>query len=168
MACLACGRSFHDECEVGCEACHGNLDVAIKSLATGSNLKADEQVTDVLSTGRKRAAKLYGHLITGSLPCEWRGLQNCGGGAPIVGCINGFAQDIHHGPDKFTLNNARENIHLICKKCHKHWHFINDPLYSREIYITTKHEPVAATHEELYAAELKWVKTPRGHFKVEE
>jgi hypothetical protein len=168
MACIACGRSFHDECEIGCDACHGNLDSITKSLATGSNVKPDERVTDVLSTGRKRAAKLYAHLMSPTTPCEWRGKKNCGGGATIVGCINGFTQDIHHGPDKFTLNNDRDNVHLICKKCHKRWHFYNDQLYERDLYRTTKHEPIEATYEELYSFELQWVKTPRGNFKVEE
>lgn len=172
MPCLGCGRQFHDECETegGCEKCHDNTSPITLSLTSpGSRFKPDDQVTDVLSTGRKRAVALYGHLNRSDLPCEWRGLKNCGGGAvPIYGCINGFRQDIHHGPDKNTLNNNRDNINLICKKCHKRWHTANDEVYDRELFILTKHEPQEATYEELYEAELKWVKTPRGHIKIDE
>ncbi len=171
MACTACGRDFHEECEMyDCYECHEKAVAIATEKITGvsTRVKPDELVTDVLSTGRKRAAKLYGPEMEKTLPCEWRGKKNVGGGIPIIGCINGFRQDIHHGPDKNTLNNQRENVHLICKKCHKRWHYTNDSHYNRDTYITTKHEPVDATHKELYDNELKWIKVPRGDFKVNE
>lgn len=169
MGCIACGRGFVDECENNCEE---EREKALEALALEdepkSRFKTDDKVTDVLSTGRKRAAKLYAHLIDGELPCEWRMKKNVGGGLPIYGCINGFAQDIHHGPDKNTLNNERHNIHLICKTCHKRWHITNDPVYDRDKYILTSHEPLDATREELYDYNLKWLRTPKAHFKVDE
>lgn len=173
MACTACGRSFHEECEneKGCDDCHKKEVVEATEKISGKMGRpqlGDDEVTDVLSTGRKRAAKLYGHLMDKTLPCEWRGKKNVGGGIPIYGCINGFRQDIHHGPDKTTTNNSRSNVHLICKKCHKRWHMVNDPVYDKDKYILTKHEPVDAEHKELYDNELKWVKTPRGNFTVNE
>lgn len=170
MACTSCGRGFHSECDIGCKECHEEgerLANSIREIGVKRRpLLPDHLVTDVISTGRKRAASMY--KIDNTLPCEWRGLKNCGGGIPIYGCINGFMQDIHHGPDKNTLNNERENIHLICKKCHKRWHFTNDSVYVREEYVLTKHEPEEATREELYQYELKWITTPRGHFNVDE
>jgi hypothetical protein len=168
LACIGCARGFHAECDTNCKDCHEDLPPVAKTFVSAGNLKADYKVTDVVSTGRKRAARLYGNLMDKELPCEWRGKKNCGGGIPIYGCINGFRQDIHHGPDKNTLNNERSNIHLICKKCHKRWHFTNDNEYKRELWVETKHEPVDATHEELYAAELKWLPTRRSGFKVNE
>jgi hypothetical protein len=122
LACTSCGREFHEECESNCYDCHEHvLDVAVEKL-TGRRqregpYKSDDEVTDITSTGRKRAAKMYGSLMDKTQPCEWRGKKNVGGGIPTMGCVNGFRQDIHHGPDKTTTNNARENIHLICKKC---------------------------------------------------
>ncbi len=173
MACIACGRDFHEECDTDCYDCHEHeLEVASEALVGKGRregpYKSDDEVTDITSTGRKRAAKMYGNLMDKTLPCEWRGKKNVGGGIPIIGCVNGFRQDIHHGPDKTTTNNSRENIHLICKKCHKRWHYTNDAVYEKEKYIQTKHEPVDATRKELYDYELKWLRTPRGNFKVDE
>ena len=171
IGCISCGRGLPEECENNCEE---EREKALQALAIEEEekktpyYKSDDKVTDVLSTGRKRAAKLYGHLIDGEYPCEWRLKKNVGGGIPISGCINGFAQDIHHGPDKNTLNNERHNIHLICKTCHKRWHITNDPVYDRDKYINTKHEPLDATREELYAYNLVWLRTPKAHFKVDE
>lgn len=171
MACLACGRKFHDECENGdCENCHSN-DNLVRTFNVsgigrgGSTQKSDSEVTDVLSTGRKRAAELY--PINKMLPCEWRGLKNCGGGIGIIGCENGFQQDRHHGPIKNTLRNESGNVHRICKKCHKRWHFINDEVYDEEKYSKTQHEPQEATQQELREFELRWVRTPRSHVKIE-
>jgi hypothetical protein len=167
VACTACGREFHEECATNCHDCHEHrIREAIAKI--GAPVKSDDQVTDVLSTGRKRAAKMYGDLMDKTLPCEWRGKKNVGGGIAIFGCINGFRQDIHHGPDKTTTNNSRANVHLICKKCHKRWHTVNDPVYDRDKYLLTKHEPFDATHDELYAYELKWQSTPRSHITVNE
>lgn len=171
MACLPCGRKFHDECENGgCENCHSD-DSVVRSFVTsgngrgGSTPKSDSEVTDTLSTGRKRAAEKY--PLNRMLPCEWRGLKNCGGGVPIVGCENGYQQDRHHGPIKNTLRNELGNVHRICKKCHKRWHMFNDDVYDEETYSQTQHEPQEATQQELREFELRWIRTPRSHVKVE-
>ncbi len=98
-------------------------------------LKSNDDIGDVLSTGRKRAAEAK-PIPDGGTVCEWAGLKYAGGGVkPIIGC-NGtillekrgmYAR--HHGPDKSTLNNADNNLHLICPKCHNRWHALNDPFY---------------------------------------
>jgi hypothetical protein len=173
MACIYCGRGFHDECERGCPDCHGEEDSRISN--TISNLVGSggpgrpaldpSQVTDRYSTGRKRAAALY--PLNNKEPCEWRNLKNCGGGVPVIGCLNGFQQDRHHGPVKDTLRNERENVHLICKKCHKRWHYFNDPVYLEEKWDDTSHEPVPATEAELRAFELKWSRTTRSHVLID-
>lgn len=93
-------------------------------------------LADVTSTGRKRVARMY--PITPGQVCEWAGKKNCGGGVnPVMGCLNNPATDLHHGPDKNTLNNEKgsrgvgekENVHVICAECHNMWHAANDPLY---------------------------------------
>lgn len=104
------------------------------------------------STGRKRAKTMYpmpiGHI------CEWAGLAAAGGGVhPVVGCPGYPATDIHHGPDKNTLNNMRftagtsdgaQNCHLICSFCHNAWHAANNPDYpkrNKEERIAKQAEP---------------------------
>lgn len=93
---------------------------------------------DPQSTGRKRVDRMY--RIPPGLMCEWAMLASAGGGiAPIVGCVGYPAQDLHHGPDKNTLNNAKasmgigvdENVHRICSHCHNAWHGANDQYYPR-------------------------------------
>jgi hypothetical protein len=85
-------------------------------------------VRDLESTGRKRAAKLY--PLNRENDCEWKGLKNAGGGGiPIVGCLAGKQEAIHHGPDKNTLANYVGNVHRICTNCHNRWHTLNDILY---------------------------------------
>lgn len=99
-------------------------------------------ITDVTSTGRKRAAMLY--PIIGEIVCEWAGLARAGGGGePIVGCKWNIiiadkgptGGDIHHSPDKNVLNNTPGtlggNAHRICKSCHHTWHARNDKLYAK-------------------------------------
>jgi len=90
--------------------------------------KDDSSLRDQQSTGRKRAAKLF--PLDSEASCEWKMQKNCGGGQfPIVGCLNGFQQARHHGPDKNTLNNEKGNVHRICHTCHNRWHTLNDPDY---------------------------------------
>jgi hypothetical protein len=48
---------------------------------------------------------------------------------PVIGCFNNAATDIHHGPDKNTLNNTPENVHRICSDCHNRWHAANNQYY---------------------------------------
>ena len=94
-------------------------------------LKVDSGVADVKSTGRKRA--VLAKPIKPGAPCEWLGLRYAGGGAiPIVGCLEGTQTNIHHGPDKNTLNNRQSNLHAICSECHNRWHTLNDSYYPEE------------------------------------
>lgn len=175
MPCISCGRGFHDECH-DCQTCHGIIEDQVNNLATvgnayqprqGSRELPDHLVTDIYSTGRKRAARDF--PLNRMAPCEWRGLKNVGGGMPIVGCVNGYQQDRHHGPDKTTTNNDPSNVHRICKKCHKRWHYTNDAVYDQQSWSETKHEPEEATEEELKEYERRWIATARGSFrKVEE
>lgn len=90
--------------------------------------KEAQDITDVQSTGRKRAAQLF--PIHEGMVCEWSRLAKAGGGVtPIVGCIDNTATDRHHGPDKNTLNNKEGNVHRICSPCHNLWHARNDQYY---------------------------------------
>jgi hypothetical protein len=156
MGCTACGRFFHDECEEGCETCHGNEDRKVKTLTgdRGAPTKNPEDVTDPYSTGRKRAATQYPLFKTN--PCEWRGKKNVGGGEPIIGCISGLQQDRHHGPVKNPLRNEPGNVHRICKHCHNRWHAVNDSIYDEAAYDLLPHSPEPADELELLANEAKW------------
>ena len=114
--------------------------VTIRAKEVGRPMSEAHEITDVLSTGRKRAAMLY-PIFEGML-CEWAGLKNAGGGVvPIIGC-NGnklspkkggdgelVQGDVHHGPDKNTLANQPGNAHRICAYCHHRWHAANDKFY---------------------------------------
>lgn len=97
---------------------------------------------DPASTGRHRQAKMY--PISIGQVCEWAGLKGMlGGGVEVmVGCVNNPATDLHHGPDKNTLNNEKasfgvgvqENTHIICSECHNMRHALDDahyPTYDR-------------------------------------
>lgn len=164
MACLSCGRGFHWECESGCEDCHEGesrrlreqiaLPNSVYDTKGGTIIKEPEHVKDRHSTGRKRAAELY--PIIKHRACEWRGKKNCGGGIPIVGCVDGKQVDRHHGPIKDTLENTPGNVHRICKKCHNRWHTVNDGGYEEEKWAETKHEPQPAEEIELLANEVYW------------
>lgn len=162
MACLSCGRGFHDECEIGCVTCHADQVQLIKSFKTsnsiaageGAPIKDQQNIKDRLSTGRKRAAMLY--PLFRDQPCEWQGKKNCGGGQPIIGCINGLQQHRHHGPVKDPVHNELGNVHRICNNCHSRWHAVNDPVYNEEEYKNTRHQPEDAEEMELLANEAKW------------
>ncbi len=161
MGCPACGRGFHDECEKGCTNCHPDVIKIAKSLSNigsgngvGAPTKNPEDVKDKFSTGRKRAAQLY--PLFKDKPCDWQGQKNCGGGSPIVGCINGMQQDRHHGPVKQVLRNEPGNVHRICKNCHARWHAINDPIYDEDEWDKTEHKPEPAEAVELLANEAYW------------
>jgi len=107
----------------------------------GRPLSDPEDIKDVTSTGRKRAAAM--HPILEGMKCDWAGLKHAGGGVfPIVGCAghvlkkkgahegNVWQGDLHHGPDKNVLHNTPGvNLHAICNQCHKRWHELNDPHY---------------------------------------
>lgn len=190
--CMACVVDLHEECwepialDTGywqC-CCWQNSDPDAKSAREGRVAGVDE-VTEVLSTGRKRAAMVA--PIFPGMPCEWAGLRYAGGGPhPIVGCVGNTIADVkknadlpenatkrgerHHGPDKNTLNNAPgTNLHRICSACHTHWHALNDRYYADERpgadvqwlpldgHKNFRHDPdTKATPEELALSEQWW------------
>lgn len=97
-------------------------------LDSSGEAEIEKEMRDPISTGRKRAARLY-KIQPGSV-CEWAWKKNAGGGiVQIVGCTGRPAVHIHHGPDKSTLNNERDNISIICNFCHNRWHTENDRYY---------------------------------------
>lgn len=151
--CWSCVCDLHEECfdlqpvdDVGYKCCcfdgkHGSEAVTwVKEV--GRPISQPDEIEDVLSTGRKRAAMLY--PIYEGMVCEWAGLKNAGGGVvPIIGCKgnrlspkkggdNELVQgDVHHGPDKNTLANEPGNAHRICAYCHHRWHAANDKYYGK-------------------------------------
>lgn len=148
--CLPCIVGYHAECWIpsNLECCCASLieeapvaesvmsedNAAVEKKERGGQLKQGKDVKDLESTGRKRAAIMYPIPKEGEpgypLKCEWQMLAFAGGGKiPIVGCIDGIAKAIHHGPDKNTLANFVGNVHRICPRCHNRWHTVNDPLY---------------------------------------
>lgn len=167
--CLACKNGWHAECidsrpfadgfstcccyEVSTMAAQPQSPIpAIQVLDTRRAEKADEDIKDQTSTGRKRAAAMYPlpSVESGGMVCEWANLAMAGGGVqPIVGCEGNVIADtkekvlnedgsvriwpgnIHHGPDKSTLNNVPSNVHRVCPVCHNRWHALNDPYYSK-------------------------------------
>ena len=162
--CLSCGRFLHSECRnpVGDKCCcsasvfgpEGSNEVVSTETKTR---RLKENVT--ISAGRKRAAVLY--KPDPSLPCEWRNKSNCGGGLyPIVGCIDGYQEHRHHGPDKTTTNNDRGNIHLICPTCHNRWHAKNNGPYKElgadapSTYGALPHNPRPVTAQEIITGEV--------------
>lgn len=178
MACLDCGRGFHELCQE-CTCCEdkpitGGGDTnseppnssrqndpkeQIKSGKRNRKLKSDDKLKDPHSTGRKRAAALF--PLKSDEPCEWKGKAYCGGGKyPIIGCINGKQEHRHHGPDKNTLNNSPKNVHRICDDCHNIWHSQNDPTYD-SYAAKLEHEPRIATAQELVDRATKGIYVAR-------
>ena len=179
LPCLYCCADEHIFCtnpdEVKLVCCCFNehtsaVDEANIITATkerGGQVKGYDSVTDIESTGRKRAAILY--PISEGMICEWAGLLIAGGGVkPIVGCIGNLAKNIHHGPNKSTLANRPENTHRICTFCHNRWHSKNDEYYGSrptgsEPFIPladfqwTEHDSeTKATPEQTVQNELDW------------
>ncbi len=167
--CIHCARGFNELCEEE-EACSDRIENRQRS---GSNKlsgasdnvresdsegisgsggrtrgsKRDDELKDPHSTGRKRAAILF--PLDKDEPCEWRSKAYCGGGKyPIIGCLAGFQENRHHGPDKNTLKNEEGNVHRICDDCHNIWHSQNDPTYD-SYNAKLKHEPRGATPHEI-------------------
>ena len=138
--CIDCAEGFSELCQLG--GCATEPEVASltdllangfseppKKLRDSRRKKNDINLKDPQSTGRHRAVAIHGKADPGEA-CEWLGLANCGGGYfPILGCDSGVQENLHHGPDKNTLNNERINIHKICSQCHNRWHTMNDPDY---------------------------------------
>jgi hypothetical protein len=135
--CPPCICGWHFECyeanyDEGSCCCNGLVDELIETteVKRGGPTKPDELVTDVTSTGRKRAAVMY--PIEEGMICEWANLRFAGGGIkPIIGCEGRPASARHHGPDKDTLNNNPGNVHRICVFCHVRWHTRNDEFYGK-------------------------------------
>lgn len=134
--CLPCSNGYYRECTqpvvdkellLACGIVNTVIDDT-KARQRGGQVKFPEDITDVQSTGRKRAAQMY--PITEGMKCEWQSLARAGGGViPSIGCHNGMASNVHHGPNKSTLDNRKENVHRICSKCHNRWHSANDEFY---------------------------------------
>lgn len=199
-ACWACICGLHEECydtipvDEMYKCCCLDVqksDTIEMGREIGRPVSAPEDINDVLSAGRKRAAMLY--PIYDGMICEWSGLKNAGGGVvPIIGC-NGnklsskkggdgelVQGDVHHGPDKNTLENGAGNAHRICAFCHHRWHAANDKFYGKRPtrddgkidgtkpflplpeYEWTKHDPeTKATEEELEENEIYWTRNSK-------
>ena len=163
--CLECQAGYPWWCTSNCEdevePTGGNQ--------RGGQVKDNSDVTDITSTGRKRAADAY-PIIPG-MECQWAGLKCAGGGiVPIIGCLGNKAVARHHGPDKNTLHNDAGNVHLICVHCHNRWHTANDSYYAGErpsgdntdspwlpVGEVKQHDSITkATAEEVINNELYW------------
>lgn len=192
LACQPCALGYHWECASPVEEDeNGYFCCCVSELRKGLTVDEDEDgaeraVTNNLTTGRKRAWRLA-PIMTG-MTCEWAGLRYAGGGiVPIVGCDGNLLAkvkkgadlpegidsrgELHHGPDKATLNNAAgQNLHRICSSCHHRWHALNDKFYpphrpgAEESWVPEPehgrnwpHDPIAlATAEEIEASEDWW------------
>lgn len=195
-ACWGCVVGLHEECldmtpvdDAGYNCCCFSKPKGSEereSREVGRPVANPEDITDVLSAGRKRAAMLY--PIYDGMTCEWAGLKFAGGGVePIIGCDNNKLSskkggegelvqgDVHHGPDKNTLENGAGNAHRICAYCHHRWHAANDKYYGKRPtkedgkidgtkpflplpeYEWVKHDPdTLATEEEIKENEIYW------------
>lgn len=129
-----CVIGFHFECENKPNedecCCSGTT---LKPLGITGPQKADEDIRDPKSTGRKRAV-LVKSISPGDI-CEWAGLKFAGGMIdPIVGCMGNLAAAIHHGQqgNKSTLDNRVENLAKICDTCHNRVHSLNDKYYGED------------------------------------
>lgn len=126
-----------------------------KKTRDSRRVKNDMNLKDPQSTGRHRAVAIHGKANPEE-PCEWQGLANCGGGEfPILGCTEGVQENLHHGPDKNTLNNERENIHKVCSQCHNRWHTLNDPNYQWDGHHSL-HSPTNPTEEDIRIDTERW------------
>ena len=192
VICPSCAVGYHWECAYPTEdgQCHCTVAVTETVIINedttevkerGGQIKSLASVTDLESTGRKRAAKLYPIPKEGEpgypMVCEWAGLAAAGGGViPIIGCFDGLAKAIHHGPDKNTLSNFVGNVHRICATCHNRWHTINDKYYSGERppgntpylplseYDFVNHSTDKATKELMAASEVAWATKSAADF----
>ena len=154
--------------------------IETEKKGVGRPMAEPSDITDITSTGRKRAAMMY--PIFKNLKCEWAGLKFAGGGVePIIGCAGNIIQptkgpdkgDRHHGPDKNVINNAPDNVHRICSKCHNRWHAQNNKYYGDrpapdEPYLPLPeyewqpHDPYTkATEEEIEENEKYWTRNAK-------
>lgn len=186
-ACWACVVGLHEECfdltpvdDAGYNCCCFSKPKGSEereSREIGRPVSAPEDITDVLSAGRKRAAMLY--PIYDGMTCEWAGLKFAGGGVePIIGCDNNKLSskkggegelvqgDVHHGPDKNTLENGAGNAHRICAFCHHRWHAANDKYYGKRP--TKEDGKIDGTKPFLPLPEHEWVKHDPDTLATEE
>lgn len=154
--------------------------IEVEKKGVGRPMAEPGDITDITSTGRKRAAMLY--PIFENMKCEWAGLKFAGGGVePIIGCDNHIIQpnkgpdkgDRHHGPDKNVINNSPGNVHRICSSCHNRWHAKNNKYYGdrptpdqpflpKEDYDWKPHDSeTLATPEEIADNERYWNKNKK-------
>ncbi|MDF2562855.1 MAG: hypothetical protein K0R99_4301 [Microbacterium sp.] len=120
-------------------------------------------LVDPASTGRKRQAKMY-EISVGQV-CEWAGKAGMlGGGIEfMVGCVNNPATDLHHGPDKNTLNNEKaswgvgtqENTHVICSECHNMRHAKDDRHYPGYDRVADQAKPWLPIYPDGYEPEVR-------------
>ena len=150
FACQPCALGFHWECVQPEVNDLGENYLCCCTVFGLPDADADTDrrraITNNLTTGRKRAGRLH-EIMTGMV-CEWARLRYAGGGiVPIVGCEGNVLANVkkkadlpegtdsrgelHHGPDKTTMNNGPMNLHRICSNCHHRWHALNDPYYSK-------------------------------------
>lgn len=153
-SCVTCAIGLHLECLLPqvtadglYDCCCGGVDWSNPFAQPGKPARAEgapkdpRDMRDPVSTGRKRALTIA--PVFDGMRCEWAYLKFAGGGVvPIIGCDgnlltaetkDGDGGDLHHGPDKNTLNNTPGvNLHRICKSCHHLWHKKNDPFYLGE------------------------------------
>lgn len=148
--------------------------VDVEKRGVGRPISEPGDITDVTSTGRKRAALMY--PIFDGMICEWAGLKFAGGGIkPVIGCDGNllYAErgkyGRHHGPNKSVLENNPANVHRICMTCHNRWHALNNEFYGErpaadQPYLPDpkhgeclKHDPdTMATDEERDINEARW------------
>ena len=194
-ACWACIVGLHEECfeAVADEdrdgmwtcCCARNPDPDAQSFNTvGRPVKDPSDITDVTSTGRKRAGMLY--PIMADMECEWAWLARAGGGIhPIVGCAGNRIDPVkvgpraghrHHGPDKNTIANDPLNVHRICTTCHARWHALNNRYYDEprpatdqqwlptvpEGEILHRHDPDTIATEEDRDEDSRWWATSKA------
>lgn len=180
--CPFCNAGWHHEC-LKPVVMKDNEDLYVCCCDTGEDApvvlgvrqKEGEDMQDVISTGRKRAA-LAKPINEGDI-CEWANLKYAGGGVyPIIGCNGKEAKHRHHGPDKSTLNNGLDNLHAVCTSCHNRWHASNDPYYGERpeegkpfLPLNKEcipHDPnTEATLEEMFNAEADW-QSGKGNARV--
>lgn len=146
--CWFCVTGLHEECpeliwddeteraQCCCRKASPDTDAGAWQTEIGRPTAKPGDITDVLSTGRKRADMLY--PIFDGMVCEWAGLKFAGGGVePIVGCRGNVLHQErgqyarHHGPNKSTLENGPLNVHRICYVCHNRWHAANNEFYGK-------------------------------------
>lgn len=162
-----------------------NVEEVAERRGVGRPMKDPNDITDILSTGRKRAQMLY-PIIDGS-ECDWAWLKFAGGGVePVIGCSGNliFSErgkgGRHHGPNKNVIANEPGNVHRLCMSCHARWHALNNQYYGSrppvgENYLplpeheSLRHDPnTRATDEEREDNEKYWATAKIDRHEVED